>query len=72
MKKGEVLDRFRSNTGERDRGSFLSPQNTPYEDRALPYDASKMKHAKYEVAKYEPQLMRRAPELVEGGRPATK
>ena len=51
MKKGSVIDRYSAKTGEQDSGSFLSPANTPYEDRALPYDASKMKHAKYEVIK---------------------
>ncbi len=50
-KKGEKIDRFSSKTGTKDRGNFLSPANTPYSDRALPYDASKMKHAKYEVIK---------------------
>ena len=51
LKEGEVIDRFSSKVGAKDRGNFLSPANTPYSDRALPYDAAKMKHAKYEVVK---------------------
>ena len=51
LKQGETIDRFGSKTGTKDRGHFLSPANTPYGDRALPYDSSKMKYAKYEVVK---------------------
>ncbi len=51
LKKGEKIDRFSSETGVDDMGSFLSPAKTPYGERALPYDSSKMNHTEYEVVK---------------------
>ncbi len=49
LAKGKIIDRYSSRTGSNDRGRFLSPENTPYSERALPYEKSKMKYTRYEV-----------------------
>lgn len=51
LKPGTVIDRYSARSGSLDRGNFFSPRDTPFDERALPYDASKMKHARYEVLK---------------------
>jgi Tuberculosis necrotizing toxin len=43
---GTKLDRYGG-----DGGSFMSPEGTPYENRALPYDQSTLKYQQYEVIK---------------------
>ncbi|MBT9489199.1 MAG: TNT domain-containing protein [Rubrivivax sp.] len=48
---GTVIDRYSARAGTSDKGNFFSPEGTPYTDRALPYDPSKMTHARYEVLK---------------------
>lgn len=51
LERGAVIDRYSEFTGLNDRGSFLSPSGTPYEQRALPYDPARMSHTRYEVVK---------------------
>ncbi|WP_365305471.1 TNT domain-containing protein [uncultured Thiodictyon sp.] len=43
---GTKIDRYGSSGG-----SFLSPEGTPYAERALPYEQSKMRYHAYEVLK---------------------
>lgn len=43
---GTVIDRY-GNPG----GTFLSPTDATYEQRALPYDRTKMKYTRYQVVK---------------------
>lgn len=46
LEPGQVIDRYGSESGR-----FLSPAGTPYEQRALPYDASRMDYRKYRIMK---------------------
>ncbi|MEM7188152.1 MAG: TNT domain-containing protein [Pseudomonadota bacterium] len=51
LEPGTMIDRYSGAPGELDGGGFLSPANTPFEARALPYDPSKQIYTKYEVLK---------------------
>jgi hypothetical protein len=51
LRKGEVIDRYHSKPIEQDTGTFLAPANTPYSERALPYDEKKMLRTRYRVLK---------------------
>ncbi|MGF1607363.1 MAG: TNT domain-containing protein [Rhodothalassiaceae bacterium] len=46
LQPGQKIDRFGLPTGR-----FLSPSGSPYEQRALPYDASKQPYFEYEVVR---------------------
>lgn len=51
LERGTIIDRYSPLPGNLDRGSFFSPAGTPYAERALPYDPSKMQYTRYEVIK---------------------
>jgi hypothetical protein len=55
IQPGTVLDRYGSESG-----NFLSPSGTPYGQRALPYDASKLPYNQYTVVKPLPVSAGRA------------
>jgi hypothetical protein len=48
---GARIDRYHSGQPGDDKGSFFSPEGTPFEARALPYDPSKMRHTTFRVVK---------------------
>lgn len=51
LRPGQVIDRYSTDTGLNDRGSFFAPADTPYGARSLPYDEARMQYTRYRVLK---------------------
>ena len=51
IKAGSTIDRFSATSPLNDNGNFLSPANTPYGERALPYNPDMQQYNKYKVLK---------------------
>ena len=62
LRRGMRIDRYSKKAGAADSGSFFSVPGTPYEQRGLPYEESRMTYTVYEVVEDIP---------AQGGKAAT-
>jgi hypothetical protein len=51
IETGSTIDRFSSSNPKNDTGNFFSPANTPYGERALPYNPDMQQYTQYRVLK---------------------